>query len=128
MAMRAHGRRRPQRRSVASDLAIDLEAVARSARYVGSQEHKSFPSFAGPPALRSDASKCDPSLASQTQLTRWLRSAIMAGRVSVEWEGNFPKYVWHVEGDTCFEGRLVNRENGDYKGYPLEDTERPYGL
>lgn len=28
----------------------------------------------------------------------------------------------------CFEGRLVNRGNGSYKGYPLEKDEWPEGV
>lgn len=39
-----------------------IERVARAARYVGSAEHKAYPSTAGPPALRSDATPCDPTL------------------------------------------------------------------
>lgn len=38
------------------------ESVARKARYVGSPEHKGFPSAAGPPALRSDVTPCDPDI------------------------------------------------------------------
>lgn len=40
----------------------------------------------------------------------------------------FPRYVWHREGDTVFEGRLVNRGNGSYKGFPLEKEEWPEPL
>ena len=29
---------------------------------------------------------------------------------------------------TVFEGRLVNRENGEYKGYPLDRDEWPAGI
>ena len=38
------------------------ERVAREARYMGSAEHKAYPSPAGPPALRSDATPCAPGI------------------------------------------------------------------
>jgi hypothetical protein len=103
-------------------------AIALHSSYVGSSEHKSFPSFAGPPRLRADASKCDPALADRDELTGWLRAAIIAGAVGTPWEGDFPKYVWCRRGDRVYEGRLVNRELGQYKGYPLEPDEWPEGL
>lgn len=43
-------------------------------------------------------------------------------------EGGFPRYVWHVQADTCYEGRLINRESGEYKGYPLEGAEWRPGM
>ncbi len=58
----------------------------------------------------------------------WLRSAIRRGAVSGPWEGGFPRYVWHREGGTVFEGRLVNRGDGSYKGYPLNEDEWPRGI
>lgn len=36
-----------------------------------------------------------------------------------------PKYQ---EGGVVYEARLVNRELGEYKGYPLNETEWPEGL
>lgn len=102
--------------------------MARQAIYVGSPEHKSSHSFAGPPKLRSDASRCDPNLGEQDQLTGWLRNAIKSGHVGGPWEGTFPRYVWARHEGVCYEGRLVNRESGEYKGYPLDDQECPEGL
>ncbi len=116
------------RRSLALEFPTHLADVASLVRYTGSQEHKSYPSFSGPAALRSDASKCDPNLSDQAEITAWLRDAIRAGRVSSQWEGEFPRYVWHIRGGTCYEGRLINRESGEYKGYPLEDAEWPQGI
>jgi hypothetical protein len=102
--------------------------LADRATYVGSSEHKKFPSFAGPFNPRADASKCDPSLADPEELTRWLREAMRAGQVSELWEGDFPRYVWCRQGDVLYEGRLVNQERGQYKGYPLEAGEEPEGI
>ena len=56
--------------------------MARAARYVGSAEHKDYPSPAGPPRLRADATKCDPELHGDFQvLGGWLQVAIVAGNV-----------------------------------------------
>jgi hypothetical protein len=103
--------------------------LAGRARYVGSPEHKSGPSFAGPPKPRGDASLCDRSLnQAQPRVTSWLRRALRQGTVGAPWEGDFPRYVWHREGEVVFEGRLTNREAGEYKGYPLLQDEWPEGL
>ncbi len=127
--MRAARRRRPPRRSFSPPPAgVDLAAVADRASYIGSGEHKSFPSFAGPPQLRADASKCDPSLADADELTSWLRDAIRLGQVSALWEGDFPRYVWCKQAGIAYEGRLLNQVLGQYKGYPLEPGEEPGGL
>ncbi len=95
---------------------------------MGSPEHKTYPSFAGPPQPRADASKCDSKLADQTELTTWLREAMGAGNVGTPWEGDFPRYVWSRRGDVVYEGRLVNQELGQYKGYPLELDQWPEEL
>ncbi|WP_327106169.1 hypothetical protein [Nonomuraea glycinis] len=96
--------------------------------YVGSGEHKSYPSFAGQPRLRADASKCDPEYKDADEITDWLRQAIACGNVGAPWEGEFPRYVWRGLDDVIYEARLVNRELGQYKGYPLTSSERPEGL
>lgn len=102
--------------------------MATLAAYVGSPEHKTYPSFAGPAQPRADASKCDPKLADPEELTVWLREAIEAGTVGAPWEGTFPRYVWSRRGDVVYEGRLVNQELGQYKGYPLEVEQWPEEL
>ncbi len=43
-------------------------------------------------------------------------------------EGRFPRYVWYKDGSTVYEGRLVNQETGEYKGYPLDEEEWPPGI
>jgi hypothetical protein len=127
--MRATRRRRPRRRSVVdAPRGVSLAELADRTSYVGSSEHKSYPSFAGPPKLRADASKCDPSFADPEELTKWLRSSISAGRIGAPWEGDFPRYVWHLHDEVMYEARLVNQELGQYKGYPLEADEWPEGL
>ena len=67
------------------------EAVASRARYVGSAEHKGYPSAAGPPALRSDATPCDPDI-SIADIGSALAEGIRRGCLSAVIEQGFPKY------------------------------------
>lgn len=101
---------------------VDPHAVAAQARYVGSPEHKTYPSFAGPARPRADASKCDPSLR-QDELTAWLQDAIREGFFGGPWEQSFPRYVWAERQGAFYEARLTNAASGDYKGYPLTANE-----
>lgn len=107
---------------------VVLSELASRARYVGSSEHKSFPSFAGPPKRRADATKCDPSLSDADEITSWLRAGLAAGQVGAPWEGRFPRYVWYRVEDVCYEARLVNRHAGEYKGWSVEVSEFPENL
>jgi hypothetical protein len=127
--MRATRRHRPLRRTfVDAPTGVDLATLAAQAVYVGSPEHKTFPSFAGPPQPRADASKCDPKLADPAELTTWLREAMTAGNIGAPWEGLYPRYVWYRRADVVYEGRLVNQELGQYKGYPLATEQWPEEL
>lgn len=122
--MRAPGRRRPHRTDRSDPPAsVDLVEVASRVRYVGSAEHKSYPLFAGGPALRSDASRCPPRFDDPDMLTGWLRTAIRGGQCGGAWSGVYPRYVWYRDGEECYEGRLVNQEAGWYKGYPTDCPE-----
>lgn len=104
--------------------APDPDTVADLCRYVGSAEHKSYPSPAGPPALRSDATRCEPSL-SFDELTGALREAVRRGCTSASFEGGFPKYVWGVVDGAVYEARHINGPQGTYKGYRLDPEELP---
>lgn len=128
--MRSPQRRRQLPRRPAVGVPVErLERCAQTASYVGSPEHKSMPSFAGPPKLRSDASRCPSDLKDANEITRWLAAGIRAGLVSDDpGEDGFPKYVWAFNRNTWFEGRLVNEIQGTYKGYPLADDEVTQGL
>lgn len=127
--MRAPRRRRPRLRAVLPESERPDPSVADEATFLGSPEHKDTPSFAGMPRPRSDASICSPELSGQQiKLTRWLRQAIRRGAVGAPVEGRFPRYVWFKEGGVVYEGRLVNRGTGEYKGYQLVRDEWPQGL
>ena len=67
---------------------------------------------------------CDHNLRdSQDRLTEALREAVRKGQTGELWEGGFPRYVWARLDGTVHEARLINRERGQYKGYPLTDDE-----
>ena len=126
--MRAPQRRRPRKRVISAPPGVDLEAVAARVTYVGSPEHKDFPSFAGQPRLRADASRCPRWIRDPDLVCGWLRDAIRKGATGGFWESGYPRYVWYTERGTCFEGRLVNRGDGSYKGYQLGKDEWPDGI
>jgi hypothetical protein len=98
-----------------------MRSAAIKVRYTGSSYHRSAGSKAGPIVSRVGlTSKCPPSW-TNLEATRLLRLAITNGRVSVNWEHGYPRYVWHLDGDVLYEARLTNSGNGEYHGYPLED-------
>lgn len=126
--MRTPGRR-PRRKEVFVPPGTELGELAARVRDVGSSEHKSYASPAGAPQPRRDATKCDPAQHGDfRQLSTWLQDAVRAGRVGSPWEGHFPRYVWTSQGGTWYEGRLVNREQGTYKGYAVRLDEVPEEL
>lgn len=107
--------------------AAEPEVLATQARYVGSNEHKARPldpSYAFDPDLRSDASRCDPRIARE-QAEAVLRAAIRRRCVSEQFEGAFPRYAWAWLEGRPYIARLINREAGSYKGWPIDETELP---
>ena len=71
---------------------------------------------------------CPRDLADRRELVEgWLRDAVRAGKVGV-WDGGFPRYVWHREGDMVFEARQGSPGSGEYHGYPLSPAQRVRGL
>jgi hypothetical protein len=108
-------------RGTARQFEAALRSIITRVRYTGSAYHRSPGSKAGPIAKRAGlTSKCPPTW-TNALATAALKLAITEVRVSCFWEGGFPRYVWHLEGDVLYEARLTNRENGEYHGYPLED-------
>jgi hypothetical protein len=110
--------------------AYNLASVSAQARYVSSPYHRPPGSKMGQPASRRwpAASKCDPEW-TLSDANAALKQAIRAGYISSQWEGRFPRYVWHLEGETVYEARLSNRDAGEYHAYPLQDKrEWPAGM
>lgn len=128
--MRSPSLKRPRRRRIEPlPPLVDLSALAAESTYVGSPEHKDVPGYAGHPKLRSDASCCPRHLSREKTIPQnWLRHAIRLGAVGAPWEGRFPRYVWYKHDGVVYESRLVNKDDGSYKGYPLEDDEWPPGI
>ena len=125
--MRRHRYGRPKHRAIApwdpKNGAPD--EVASRASYRGSPEHKEYPSPAGNPHLRSDASRCDPRYTDFEQITVVLRLAIRRRCVGAIFEGGFPKYVWGWLDGKLYEARHMNGPRGAYKAYELEEVEYP---
>ncbi|MFU8804391.1 MAG: hypothetical protein ACNA8W_11320 [Bradymonadaceae bacterium] len=75
----------------------DKEELITNLRYVGSGEHKRYPSFAGEPAFRADATPCPPEWgkdeAARCGFENALTRAIRGECVSEACEGSFPRYV-----------------------------------
>ena len=129
--MKAPVRRRPLAKQLASWRSdhARLQGLEARVSYVGSPEPKDMPSFAGSPRPRADASLCPRELTrDHDKVEGWLREALRRGAVSELCDGVFPRYVWFQHEGVVFEGRLINREAGEYKGYPLEPGQGPHGL
>ena len=117
--------RRPRSRAISPWNRLELpESIAAKARYVGSAEHKSYPSSAGPPALRSDATPCDQGIA-YDEIQVALREAISRRCVGAVFEQGFPKYAWGWIAGRLYEDRHINGPAGTYKGYLIELAEYP---
>ena len=100
------------------------ENTASRARYLGSPEHKGYASPAGSPALRSDATPCDPKIKWE-EINAVLREAIRRRCTSARFEQGFPRYAWGWIGGDLYEARHINGPAGTYKGYRLREAEYP---
>ena len=103
------------------------EDIAARVHYRGSSEHKRRPvheSYDVSPELRSDASPCPPHVCRE-DAQRALEEAIRSQCVSTDWVGEFPKYVWTRLEGAPYVARVTNHEQGEYKGWPIEEVELP---
>ncbi|MBK9031279.1 MAG: hypothetical protein IPL61_08075 [Myxococcales bacterium] len=106
--------------------AMAPEELAERVAYIGSAEHKARPidpAFDFAPALRSDASRCDPA-ATKDQAQAALQEAVRRRCVSRVFVGEFPQYVWGWL-DGAHAARLINSEAGWYKAWPITRDELP---
>lgn len=95
--------------------------VAAMVKDTGSPLHKSYPSPAGAPALRSDKEKCDVyDQHDWPKLLKALREAI-AAKVVADFDGEFPTWAWVWINDVLHKARLTNAGVGDYHGFPVRD-------
>lgn len=128
--MRARRRGHPVGRSLARPVPGDAAALASTASYMPSAEHKDHYSplwGVGKWTRRGDTATRCPRDISLEQANDWLRAALSQGTAGPVWpaDGAYPEYVWARVGETVFEARLSNREQGAYHGYPLDPTEWP---
>jgi hypothetical protein len=106
---------------------IDLAAMAEKVTYVISTEHKDYLTSAGPGRLRSDATACPRGLDFDNVL-KWLREAVRECNLTADMDGEFPRYAWRRIDGQVYEARLSNAGLGQYKGYPIQDSEAPEWL
>jgi hypothetical protein len=102
-----------------------LEAAAVGARYAPSGYH--CPEN-GRIRYRSKPATPCPRVFSLPEAGRVLREAIRARRVSEEWINDYPRRVWHKEGDQWYEASTQVGTVGTYHAYPMEWAELPLGL
>jgi hypothetical protein len=103
-----------------------LNNAAEKASYVASDYHCAGPS--GRPAARVRSTMHCPRDWSVREALNALRQAIRSGHVSKAWIGEFPRFVWHREGDVWYEARTENGTPGRYHAHPIEVTALPAGL
>jgi len=100
-----------------------IQDVANRVSYVGSAEHKTYPSPAGQPGWRpkSDKVRCDRFAETDwPRLVEALRDAIRASCVTGgEFRGDFPARAWAFINGVLHEARLTNQMTGEYHGFPI---------
>ena len=118
-------RRKRKRLAVRCELSEErLREIAKLVWYHGSLEHKAHPSPAGPPALRSDATPCDPKV-EWHDINAALAEGVRRGCIGQVMEQGFPRYVWGWIDGQLYEARHLNGNAGSYKGYRIGSPEYP---
>jgi hypothetical protein len=103
-----------------------LEAAAVKVSYTASEYH--CPQPEGRPKGRAKPAMHCPRLWTVTQALNALRAAIRGRRVSRQWCGDFPRHVWHREGDVWYEACTNVGTAGTYHAYPIEEAGLPPDL
>ena len=131
--------KRPEQRP-SRDLSQDeRDELAAKAIYTGSPEHKETAWWGGLPEARQlgggrigrphrpVTSKCHlHTPRDRARATSWVRCAIKEGKYKY-FEGNsegFPNRVWYQADAKIWIGYCINRASGEYKGWPICETER----
>jgi len=128
------GIKRPARalrcRSKRVHSAPDATALARAAAnavYSSSPYHCRGSKGQAPIVRAKPASIC-PRQWSDHEATEALRAALARGSVSEAWEDDFPRYIWHRDGNVVYEARHTGGTPGTFHAYPIEDIQIPRGL
>jgi len=103
-----------------------LEAAAVNVRYSPSDYH--CPVHGRPPKSRAKPAMLCPRDWTAGQALNALRAAIRARMVSRSWCGDFPRHVWHKEGDVWYEACTNVGTAGTYHAYPIEEAGLPPDL
>ena len=116
-----------RKRLAASVETASTSRAANAATYQASEYHCRGSSGAPRRTRVKPASPC-PQDWTVKEAQEALRVAIVNGRVSELWDDEFPRYVWHVQGDTIYEARHTRGPSGTYHAYPITSREAPAGL
>jgi len=116
------------------------KSAVKTASYVGSDEHKVERWWGGLPRAHADATGrasrpgkrkttiCPlVSDADRVRATAWVQKALAAGTFTyTEADKVYPKHIWHRADDgSCWMGFCINTILGQYKGWPVEESELP---
>lgn len=104
-----------------------LEAAAVNVNYTPSEYHCPLPDGRPPKGRARPATHC-PREWTAGQALNALRAAIRERRVSRHWCGDFPRHVWHQEGDVWYEACTNVGTAGTYHAYPIEEAGLPPDL
>lgn len=123
---------RPNRRprSVWKECPADRrEIAATKVWYEGSPYHRQGGAHLTAKRRYPAASKCDAKW-TKDMATAALRQGIRQGLVGpeTEWRGEFPRYVYYIDGAVVYQALLHNEVSGAYHAYPLNKDEWPVGL
>ena len=114
------------------------ESQIAAASYEGAPDHKAKRWWGGLPGARpgpggsySRPGKQRTTIcplvtkAEREQATLWVQEALRTGNFKrVQGDRVFPRYLWLEDGTgNCWMGRLINSEQGTYKGWPIERGE-----
>jgi hypothetical protein len=94
-----------------------LGEVAETAMYDPSPYHCPGPKGQPPKRRAKPASRC-PRDWSEQEIIAAIRNALRGGHVSPDWDGDFPRYVYHRDGKLLYAARGC--VGGVYHAYPLE--------
>ncbi|TIS54883.1 MAG: hypothetical protein E5W91_25110 [Mesorhizobium sp.] len=126
----------PKRRIAVQDLLDEIQRarLVTVSTYVASGHHKRNPGDYGLERTnpRPTKSLCDAvRILKMAEAKMLLANGILHGMVSPHTPGEFPKFVWSVDGNgTVYEAKTDGNARGAYHGYPLEaeDDFRAYVL
>ena len=130
--------KRPRKVKLPSPSDAQRQALVGRVRYRGSGEHKDKRWWGGLPRARQlrggrvgrkgkqQTTVCPlTSEQDRDRATEWVRRAVLAGQYRfVESDLDFPKKVWYRDCGQIWFGYCLNRESGEYKGWPIEEDER----